>query len=314
MLPHRKPHRIPFGFAELGRYDRFEDSVKLLFLGTGAGDFHLLDDLEDQSKHLVRARQLGGKNLRRASSAMISPDILIDFYDDRQLKTFGVNGDTIRHLLITHGHRDHFQPVTILEFAARLHHTLQIYGNGMVGDALEFAVTYEWKESIKRFCARRIEPNIDFHLVRPEECFEVGDTTVTPVDANHCINKQHMIREQRALNYVFERGGKTVFYGLDSSYILPLTLDYLRRFKVDLAVFDATFGDLEIDPASSGHQNFAMVEDTIAEFLQAGIISGDTTIVGSHISLRQVRPYEDIVEDVARRGVVLAYDGMVVEV
>ncbi len=288
--------------------------MKLLFLGTGAGDFHLLDDLEDQSKHLVRARQLGGKNLRRASSVMISPDISIDFYDDRQLRKFGVNGDTIRHLLITHGHQDHFQPVAILEFAARLRHTLQIYGNGMVGDALEFAASYEWKESIKRFCARRSEPNVDFHLVRPEERFEVGDTTVTAVDANHCINKQYTIREQRALNYVFERGGKTVFYGLDSSYILPLTLDYLRRFQVDLAVFDATFGDLEIDPARSGHQNFSMVKHTISELSQAGIISSDTAIVGSHISLRQVGPHEDIVEDMARRGVVLAYDGMVVEV
>lgn len=288
--------------------------MKLLFLGTGAGDFHLLDDLEDQSKHLVRARQLGGKNLRHAASALVSPDILIDFHDNRQLRKFGIDEHAIRHLLITHGHRDHFQPVAILDFAARLPHALQVYGNGMVGDALEFAATYEWKDHIGRFSARRFEPNTCFHLVRPEERFEVGKTTITAVHANHCINKQHKLQEQQALNYVFERSGKTVFYGLDSSYILPLTLDHLRQFQMDLAVFDATFGDLEIDPASSGHQNFAMAEHTITEFRQAGIISSDTTIVGSHISLRQVRPHEDIHEDVAPSGIVLAYDGMALEV
>ena len=289
------------------------DKVKLLFLGTGAGDFRAMDNLNNQNEHIVRARQLGGRNLRHAAAAMIFPDILIDFYDDRQIRNLDVETDAIRHLLITHGHWDHFQPEAILEFAARLPHVLQVYGNAMVGDALEFVATYAWDESTGRFSVREMTPNICFHLIRPGQRFELKDTTITAVQGNHYINKQHMIMDQWALNYILECAGRTIFYGLDSSYTLPLTMEHLRQFHLDLAVFDATFGDKEIDTATSGHNNFAMLADTIAEFRQEGIIGEGTTVVGSHISLEHVRPHDDIVEDLARNGIVLAYDGMIWE-
>jgi len=272
-----------------------------------------LDNLKNQNEYIVRARTIGGRNLRHAASTMIIPDILIDFYDDRQIKKYGVEEDLIRHLLITHGHWDHFQPEAILEFAARLPHVLQIYGNAMVGNALEFAATYAWDESTGQFHIREMTPNFCFHLIQPGQRLALGDTTITAVQGNHFIDKQHMIMDQWVLNYILERAGKTIFYGLDSSSTLPLTMACLRQFQLDLAVFDATFGDMEIDPATSGHNNFAMVASTIAEFRQEGIIRAHTVVVGSHISLEHVPPHEDIVEDLACKGITLAYDGMIRE-
>lgn len=284
----------------------------LLFLGTGGGDFPALDDPTNESGHLPRVRQLGGKCLRHAASAALLPDILVDLYSDRQLQRFGI-GSSIRHLLITHGHFDHFQPLAICEFASCQPQPLEVYGNEMVGQALEFAATHRWDGESGRFSARQTGADIRFHLVEPGETRNVGAAVVTPVLSNHCIDKARMIAEQRALNYVFECEGKTVFYGLDSSYALPRSLDLLRRFTFDVAVFDATFGRRDIDPAGSGHHNFRMLRETVAEFRDLGMVTDDTIIVASHLSLVHVEPHDDIVDELALEGIALAYDGMTVD-
>jgi len=127
------------------------------------------------------------------------------------------------------------------------------------------------------------------------------------------IDKKHLIQQEQSLNYVLERGGKTLFYGLDSSYVLPETLKMLSKFQFDIAVFDATFGLMNIDPFRSGHQNFAMLERTIAQFRETNLFKKDAVLVADHISHHEVEPYNEIVDELSEKGVVLAYDGMILE-
>ena len=216
----------------------------------------------------------------------------------------------VRHLVVTHGHSDHLQPRGILDFAARQTDGLDVYGNNMVVDAIDFAATHEWDAARGRFDAKESDAEIRYRRVRPGDAFAVSDATFTALPSSHFINKVDMIQEQQALNYIIERGGKTLFYGLDSSYPLPETMDALRGLRLDAAVFDATFGAMEIDPTGSGHMNFPMVEELIGELRDAGTISDDTVVLGSHISLVYVAPHDDIAADMAARGLQLAYDGM----
>ena len=228
----------------------------LLFLGTGAGDFLACEDAQNTDANVVRARELGGRNLRDASQALLEPDILVDFYSDRQITRFGVDSEQIKHLLITHCHWDHFQPARIIEFAERLPHRLQVYGNETAEAGLEFAGQYEWEEDRSRFKLRTGRANLDFHPIRPGQTLPVGEARVTAVLAHHHVDFERRVIEERALNYVIERGGKTLFYGLDSSYVFPGTLEFLKPYRFDAAVLDATFGHLPIDPAATGHHNF----------------------------------------------------------
>ena len=116
--------------------------------------------------------------------------------------------------------------------------------------------------------------------------------------------------EQQALNFVLETGGKIIFYGLDSSYLLPETQRELARFRFDFAILDATFGPLEIDPVTSGHLNWKMLDETISEFRDGGIIDDSTTIVASHMSCGNVESYDEIADVLAKRGITLAFDGL----
>lgn len=292
-----------------------DDGCFIRFLGTGGGDF-LCPVTADGGGYLGRAHELGGKNLRWAAQAFLSPDILIDFFDGRQLARFGVPAGAVHHLLTTHCHFDHLNPVAIHEFAVALPRRLNVYGTELVRDSLEFHAAYEWDGESGRFRARSEQAtNVQWHLSRPERSFRAGEATITPVHANHSINKAlsgvpFQPLEHTALNYVIQRGGRTLFYGLDSSYTLPGTLAFLRRFRFDIAVLDLTFADMQVDSATSGHLNFAMLRESVAEFREAGIVTDDTVIVGSHMSMCRVKPHDDLVEEATANGIVLAYDGM----
>ena len=122
-----------------------------------------------------------------------------------------------------------------------------------------------------------------------------------------------MIMQDLCFNYVFEREGRTIFYGMDSSYTLPLTLEFLRQFKLNVAVLDVTFGRRKIDPITSGHHNLPMIKETIAEFCAAGVFTDKTTVVASHMALAYAEPYDDLVDEMREAGITLGYDGIELE-
>jgi len=276
----------------------------LCFLGTGAGDANW---------GVAGSDTLPAKDVRRYVSLFLAPDMLLDLNHQtaEALDTFGIQRDSVRHLLISHGHYDHFQPVATLSFAESLPHELTVYGNTMVGDALEFSREQRLDCASGRFVAEQRASNVSVSVLTPDTTVQVGEATVTAVLANHFMNKPYEIMEQQALNFVIEREGRTLFYGLDSSYVLPGTLEALSRFRFDVAVLDATFGPLEIDPMKSGHLNWKMLDETIVELREAGCVTDDTAIVADHLSTANVEPYDQVARCLSEKGITLAYDGMV---
>ena len=130
--------------------------MELTFLGTGAGDFPACEDESEASEHLRRARELGGRNLRQASSILLDPDVVVDFYSPQSLERAGVDVSGIRHLLITHGHWDHFQPRAILELVRGIPGGLDVYGSEAIGRSLDFADGNVWNG--KRFAGAEPAP------------------------------------------------------------------------------------------------------------------------------------------------------------
>ena len=287
--------------------------MKILFLGTGAGDAFYMGDSSSDDGFVPRARELGGKNLRGPAAVLLEPDIRIDYGEDGALQRLGLDEGPVQHLVMTHGHSDHLQPKGILAFASRQANGIDVYGNNMVIDAIEFAATHEWDAQAGRFLSKKSGADVRLHRVGPGDTFSVSDATFTALPANHFIDKIDMIPAQQALNYVIERGGKTLLYGLDSSYPLPAAMAALRRRRFDAVVFDATFGDMEIDLTGTGHMNFSIVAELVAELRHADAIDDDTIVLGSHLSLAAVEPHDDIAGKMAARGLQLPYDGMRLE-
>ena len=121
-------------------------------LGTGAGDYHLPGGLQPgcaKEGNTWEAWQRGGKDIRHSPSMFIAPDILVELGEGTaaQLTAYGIAHDDIRHLLFSHGHYDHFYPEKVLDFAESLRQPLRIYGNGMIGEALDFTAANRWDDA-----------------------------------------------------------------------------------------------------------------------------------------------------------------------
>jgi phosphoribosyl 1,2-cyclic phosphate phosphodiesterase len=283
------------------------------FLGTGAGDFFDNHARDCNEGYCIQARHAGGKSIRQASSLFVAPDVLIDFNTEKQIQTFGIDRDCIRHLLITHPHFDHFQPVEILDVINRQTDSFTVYGPSSVIDTLAFQNVYRRDTLTGRFTTIEPTQSLQTQVIGHSKSFNMGEIKVTAVWANHLMNLEDTNIMGQALNFILERGNKTLFYGLDSSCVLPGTMEILSAFRLDIVVFDATFGHLEIDPRTSGHLNFKMLDETVAQFRQAGILKENAVIVASHISLHNVEPHDQIVAELAAKGITLAYDGMRLE-
>ena len=82
--------------------------MKIKFLGTGASEG--IPDLFCRCAVCEKARLHKGRENRTRAGLMVDDDLLIDFSPDffsNSIK-FGIDGNKIETLLITHSHSDHF--------------------------------------------------------------------------------------------------------------------------------------------------------------------------------------------------------------
>jgi len=287
-------------------------------LGTGAGDYHLPAGLQPgypMDGNTGKAWQRGGKDIRHSPAMFISPNILVELGDGtaEQLTACGIPCERIRYLVVSHGHYDHFYPGKVLDFVDKLSSPLRIHGNGMIRDALDFAATYRWDDANKEFVVHERRRNYRVKTVTLAKTFALGKVKVTPVLSSHFINRDYGILEQQALNFVFERGGKTLFYNLDSNWLLPGTLEFLAKYRFDIAILDATWCDLTVDIKNTGHHNFQMLEKTLSQFRERGMLKDNAIVVYSHLSTATVPPHEETAARLAQQGITLAYDGLALE-
>ncbi len=285
------------------------------FLGTGAGDFIKEDSPHNPPDYAQKVAKYVGKDLRRAASSLLGDDILIDLHSDIALRENHIDPAKIRHLLITHAHFDHFNPSAIVELSAQLEHPLNIYGSADIVRSMEFAATHKWDPDAKCIVKNDSPPQFNLTVIKPFESFSIGDTRITPVLANHSIQKRYMLSEDQALNFVFEYEGQTIFYGLDSSHFLPETMEFLTRFQFDICVLDGTFGYREIDPFVSGHLNFKMLIETRDAFRQAGMLKPNAKVCAGHISVEyaEIESHEVAAKTLEEKGIILTYDGLELE-
>ena len=254
------------------------------------------------------------RDRRRYACNFLAPNLLIDFNEHTPgaLEEFGIDPTSIACLLISHGHYDHFQPLEIIRFAASLPHPLKVFGSNMVIDALELCRDTVFDGESGRFVTRQGPYNLETVRLAPGDGIEAGGVRFTSVHSNHSMNKRYCIMEEQTLNFLIDTGGKRIFYGLDSSYMMPQALTLVSGTHLDLAILDATFGPREIDPAVSGHHNWAMLDETLSELRAAGCVDDRTVLVADHLSTASIGPHDEVAAQQATKGITLAYDGLTI--
>lgn len=131
---------------------------------------------------------------------------------------------------------------------------------------------------------------------------QVGPYTVSAYAGNHatCAGTVH---------FILRDGERTLFYGLDGAWLLYDEVQAIKAFQPDLAVLDATIGDIDGDYRIFEHNNLQMVlemQKTLQPFVKKFCIS--------HMAMTLHTDHRTLAEKMEAKQIVTAFDGLEMEV
>ena len=130
----------------------------------------------------------------------------------------------------------------------------------------------------------------------------LGKYTVTALRANHSTCED-------AIHFIISDGEKTLFYGLDGAWLMYDEVCALQKCGADLAVLDATIGDVPGDYRIFEHNNLNMViemKTTLEKYVNRFFIS--------HMARTLHTSHGELVERMKPHGIEVAFDGCEVEI
>ncbi|MDL2327275.1 hypothetical protein LJC64_01240 [Ruminococcaceae bacterium OttesenSCG-928-A11] len=254
-----------------------------------------------------QARQLGGKNIRTRSQALLNADLLLDWPCDTYAHMLreGLDLSAVRWLLVTHSHTDHFYPAELVLRGG-------CYAHQMRSATLDIMCNEAVRDYFFRAAGHELEPDIQktlrFHVVRPCQPFDAGPYRITPLPANHMATEQ-------ALIYLVAREGRTLLYAHDTGQPEAAVFDHLKAggISLDLVSLDCTSGGLCNGPTGT-HMGLSDAAQVKRRLLDIGAASGRTRFILNHFSHNGGLMHEELCERAAEEHMEVAFDGMIATV
>ncbi|TBL73891.1 MBL fold metallo-hydrolase [Paenibacillus thalictri] len=272
--------------------------MKIHFLGTAAAEG--FPNSFCQCEACAKAWELGGKNIRTRSSAIIDDVLKFDYSPDSYMQALRdkLNYGRLEHLIVTHTHADHYNPADLFcrveGFAHGLRHPLHLYGND--------SVMSKGRSALGRFDSSQFV----FHLLRPFQPFAAGDATITPLLADHD-------KFETCLLYVIEKDGKRVLYGHDTGWFPEATWEWLKGKRLDFAILDCTHGYTS-NNRNPNHMGVETIFEVQRVFREEGVLAGDGQIAVTHFTHNSGLLHDDFIGIFEPAGILVAYDSLVVHI
>jgi len=236
--------------------------------------------------------------LRKRSSILIDRELLIDIPPDLYWSSVShsVKLASLRSLLVTHSHSDHFYP-QILEYRGPSFSFIHLPMLALFGDrAIMSLVGSAFAVGKARL---RLRP------VSPYRQYRAAGHWIVPIPANHKTD----IRGETALNYIIERGRRTILYASDTGLYCNEVLDYLRKWRFDAIIIECTMGH---SPHYTHHMNY----ESVLAFHQwaKGVIKEGGRFITTHFAHDGCGTYPEVSAILRPHGIAVAYDGLRVRI
>lgn len=248
-----------------------------------------------------KARELGGKNIRTRSQAIVDDCLLLDFPPDAYSHMLRENLDFggIQTLLVTHSHSDHFYPLDLVMRMAPYAYqqgapSLTVYGDNKVEQL--------YLQAIEEENCPALNEALHFQRLSPFETFQTAEGyTVTSLEARHGLP------EEECLLYLIEKDGKTLFYSHDTGLYPEETWKALEGRHLDFVSLDCTglFGG-----AGGSHMSVSDNRLVKQRLTEMGCADENTRFAINHFSHNGKLMHDEITERVRKDGFLVSYDGL----
>ncbi len=274
------------------------NKMKITWFGTAAGE--AWPGVFCNCELCQKARQLGGRNIRTRSQALINEDLLLDLPPDNYLHTlyFGLELGKVRTLLFTHSHSDHCYPPDLELLRKPYSHTytgkMEVFGNDAVERKVEMACKSLGGER-ERF---------SFHRIMPNETVQSGGYTITALRATHS-------KEETCLFYHIARDDQAVLYAHDTGAFTAKNLETLTRcvHPLSLVSLDCTQQKHRDGKYHMGLEDAAEQKELL---LKLGLADKKTVFVVNHFSHNGGWLHEEISQNAESFEMTASYDGMTI--
>jgi len=254
------------------------------------------------------SKRLGGKNIRTRSQALVDGRLLIDFPPDTydHMLHGGLDLPSIKTLLLTHAHQDHLYAQDFENRKPGFAHVgdwdvlhkepLRVYATAK-------AMAFVRAEDRDRLEARGVtEP----HEIAVYEPFSVDDFTVTAMTADHNPHSGPVI-------YAIEREGKTMLYANDTGYFPKETWEYLAKEKPYFNYVSLDCTGMIREDYRRGHMALPANNEVRERLLSINCADENTIFCAHHFSHNGGLTHEELVNEAAKYGFLVSYDGMEIE-
>ncbi len=281
--------------------------MRFQYLGTAAAEGWPAVFCDCEACH--RAAELGGKNIRTRSQAIINGDLLLDLPPDTYLHKLqhGLDLSAVRYLLVTHCHMDHFFPQELTVRGS-------CFSPVMKSPEMDIFCAAETAALFTRCTNHEIDGDsagaIHWHILRAFEPVRFGTYTVTPLPASHMTRGGE---NEPFVYHIVDDAGVSVYYLHDSADYLPEVWSYFEKQRpADLISLDTTNGGV---PTHSdwGHMGAPQVLEVVDRMRKIGLADKKTVCVMNHFSHNGLCTHEELEALANPNGVLVSYDGMVVD-
>ncbi|MBQ9121355.1 MAG: MBL fold metallo-hydrolase [Clostridia bacterium] len=139
--------------------------------------------------------------------------------------------------------------------------------------------------------------NATLYPMAAGETRTIGPYTVTALRANHATCKD-------AVHFIVTDGEKSLFYGLDGAWLMYEEVAAIRQTGIDLAVLDATVGDVPGDYRIFEHNNLNMVLE-----MKRSLEQHIKRFCISHMARTLHTSHAELTAAMKKHGVEVAFDG-----
>ena len=255
----------------------------------------------------LSAREAQGKDMRSRVAYQLGESVRIDFGPDILMHQFkyDLRLEKLRHLFITHSHRDHFYPQTLGYRSegfsnVEADNMLNLYGNATVLKMLDDTLKHHKTDH----AACRLNP-VQLRGGQPVEIPEEA-MTVVPLPANHALSEEAFI-------FAIKKKGGQILLGTDSAYFKEEAWISLQGFMFNIVILDDTGCGRDLS-VGGGHMGGKFVLDTVSRMKSEGMADERTVFVVNHFSHNGWMTHGELEKYFNPHGIQVAFDGMTLPV